>query len=73
VGPAVARELQGGKLLRIGRVGDVHDGHGAADASKLLTDVVRHAVRGEVAMVGRAAFSVIVAFRTGWRQSADRS
>ena len=55
VGPAITQERPGEELLRIVRIGDVNDRHGAADASKALADVVRHAVLGPATHVARAA------------------
>ena len=71
VGSAITQELPGRELLRIGRVGQVHDVHEAADAFKSLAEVVRQAVRGEVAHVGRLPVSSMLPFRTGRAQSAD--
>ena len=49
--------------LRIRRVGEVYDVHEAADASEGLADVVRHAVRGEVAHVTLAANQLDIGFQ----------
>ena len=42
----------------MGRIGEVHDVQEAADALKVLAEVVRLAVRGEVALVASAARQV---------------
>ena len=63
MGPAIAQELPGGELPRIRRVGEVHDVQEVADAKKVLGEVERHAVRGEVALVALAAWQVDAALQ----------
>src|SRR5262249_55654093 len=58
VGPAIAQVLPAGELPRIRWVGNVHDVQESADTKGVLGEVVRLAVRGEVALVSRAAWQV---------------
>src|ERR1700680_4117889 len=57
--PGTAR----GELPRIRRVGEVHWVQEAADATEVLGDVERHAVRGEVALVATAARQAAAALK----------